>query len=171
MIKYRDIHFPQFQIFIGTNFVEGHATQAVRKAFDGYNVMWAQDASINYEEREMLTGVIDRTILYNWWNCDGYKGAIQIKFDGGLEYCAYDIIGEKEGGKTHFANILTDDWNTLKDKFVKKWTSPSELCKRCDFFHKYPDILINGCKRPDPLPDDWFSWQNPYLKEGEKYIK
>lgn len=171
-IKYRDLFYPNFEIFIGTNKVEGYNQSDVQKAFEGYNVKWAHDANIKYGKHEMLTGVIDRTIMYNWWECDGHKGAIQIKWNGDCEYCAYDIIGKEDGkGKTYFANILTDSWEEIERKFKEKWKSCSGLCAQCDYWHRYNSILAHGCKRPDPLPDDWYVWQKPFLKEGDDFVE
>jgi hypothetical protein len=171
MIKYRDKYYPKFEIFIGTNKIDGFNQSEVQKAFEGYNVRWAHDANIKYGKRRMLTGVIDRTIMYNWWTCDGHKGAIQIKWNGDCEYCAYDIIGDSKGGKTRFANILTDSWVDIEAKFKAKWKSGSDLCKQCDYWHRYNAIKENNCKRPNPLPKDWYDWQKPYLKEGDDYIE
>ena len=92
-----------------------------------------------------------------------------IKFDGSCEYCAYDIVGSPDGGETKFANILTDSWDEISKKFKEKWKSPSTLCKRCDFFNHCKDLMNNDYKRPNPLPNDWYDWQKPYLKKDEEY--
>jgi len=165
-IRHRDKYVPEYPIAIGVNTIEGYNTEAVKQAFEGYSVNWVCDAEIRWGGC-VITGVIDRTIMYPWWSCDGYKGAIQIKHDGACEFCAYDVVGSPAGGETHIGNILTDSWDTIETNFRAKWKSGCSLCKRCDYWHKAKEIWQNEYKRPDPLPDDWYDWQKPYLAEGE----
>jgi len=167
-IKYRDEHNPDYPIFIGVNKVAGHNLEAVQEAFCGQNVTFVQDAELRWGG-SVITGVLDRTIMYPWWQCDGMKGALQIKYDGGCEFCAYDIIGTPTGGETHFGNILTDSWETLEASFREKWKSCCTLCARCDYWHRAKAVLMAGIRRPEPLPDWWYDWQTPYLKEGEAF--
>jgi len=169
-IKYRDKHKPEYPIFIGVNKIRGHDLDAVKRAFSGYHVNYVQDAELRWGGA-VITGVIDRMIMYNNWRCDGFKGALQIKYNGDCEFCAYDIIGTPKGGETKFGNILTDSWEELKSKFKKKWRDGCSLCKRCDYWHKCKAILENDYKKPDPLPEDWYDWQKPYLKEGEDFVE
>lgn len=167
MIKYRDQHHPSFEIFIGTNKVDGFNQTDVQEAFAGYRVRWAIDANIKYGKHEMLTGVIDRTIMYSWWRCDGQFGNMQIKWNGEVGYCAYDILH----WDTNFGNILTDSWEELERKFREKWKSCSKLCAKCDFWHRSRAIINNECKRPPILTNSWYSWQVPFIPKGEPFIE
>ncbi len=165
-IRYRDRVKPFYPIFIGCNAVKGNNLAAVKQAFAGYNVAHARDAEIRWGG-SVITGVIDRTIMYHDWRCDGFKGALQVKWNGDCEFCAYDVIGSPAGGETKFGNILEHSWDELRARFVAKWRSGCSLCLRCDYWHKAKEVFAAGMRRPDPLPDDWYDWQLPYLKEGE----
>ena len=168
-IAYRNEHYPNYSIAVGVNTVKGHNLENVKKAFRSQRVNWVQDREIRWRG-SVITGVIDRTIMYNTWLCDGYKGALQIKFDGSCEFCAYDVIGSKEGGETHIGNILTDSLDNIRDNFKRKWREPCTLCKRCDYWYCAKQVFANNYNRPNPLPADWYDWQKPFLKEGEQYI-
>jgi len=169
-INYRNAHKPGYPIFIGCNTVEGHNLQKVKNAFAGHNVRFVQDAELRWGG-SVITGVIDRMIMFNDWRCDGYKGALQIKWNGDCEFCAYDIIGSPEGGETKFANILTDSWAEMDAKFRKAWREPRSICRRCDYFYKAKTVMAHGMKRPNPLPSNWYDWQKPHLKEGEDFAR
>lgn len=160
-IKYRDEHKPEYSISIGCNKIVGSNLEAVKEAFKGYNVKFVQDAEIRLG-RKVITGLIDRMITFNRWRCDGYKGALQIKWNGDCEFCAYDIIE----GETKFGNILEDSWDKLESKFKAKWRAGCSLCRRCDYWHKAKEVMKNGCKKPNPLPADWYDWQKPYGENG-----
>jgi len=161
-IRYRDKHAPDYPIFIGVNKINGHNLANVKEAFKGYRVMYAQDAELRWGGK-VITGVLDRMVMYPDWRCDGYKGALQVKYDGSCEFCAYDIIGTDSGGETKFANILTDSWEDINSKFKEKFGSGCSLCKRCDYWHHAKDIINNNFKRPLPLPENWNDWQIPYV--------
>ena len=167
-IKYRDKFKPKYPIFISTNKVKGHNLENVKKAFKGYNVVYVQDAELRWGG-SVITGVVDRMIMYPKWRCDGYKGALQVKWDGSCEFCAYDIIGSKDGGETKFGNILEDSWEELEMKFRLAWKDVPSLCERCDYWHKCKIVMKEGFKKPNPLPKGWYGWQDKFLKEGEKY--
>lgn len=166
-IDYRDMMKPEYEIFIGCNSIDGSSLANVQEAFADYHVKYAVDAELRWGG-SVITGVIDRMIMYPDWRCDGFKGALQIKWNGDCEFCAYDIIGSPDGGETKFGNILTDDWDALEAKFREAWRKPSDLCRRCDYFHHCKEILLGGCVKPDPLPNDWFDWQAPFLQDGEQ---
>ena len=165
-IAYRDKHSPGYPIAIGVNTVEGHNLENVQRAFAGQAVRWARDREVRWGG-SVITGVIDRTIMYRHWRCDGYKGALQVKHDGSCEFCAFDVVGTPEGGETYVGDILTDSWETLESNFRKKWRSKCSLCIRCDYWHCAKQVFDNNFTRPDPLPENWYDWQNPFLKEGE----
>lgn len=168
-IKFRDEYKPKYPIFIGVNTVKDHDLQKVKDAFKGYNVSYVQDAEIRWRG-SVITGVIDRMIMYNNWRCDGLKGALHIKFDGSCEYCAYDVKGKEDGyGETKFGNILFDSWEEIENNFIQKWKEGSSLCKRCEYWHKCKSVISNDYSRPSPLPDNWFDWQDQFLKKGENY--
>lgn len=158
-IKYRDANKPAFQIEIGCNDVTGHDRAKVEKAFNGLNVKWARDAEIQWGGK-IITGVIDRSIMYPKWVCDGYKGAMQIKPNGDCCFCAYDVVRNE----TKFANILTDDWDIIEAAFKARWREPSSLCLRCDFWHNYKQMVAGGYKRGDHIDS---SWQDAY---GDKML-
>lgn len=166
-IEYRDMTMPSYPIFISVNKVQGHNLEAVKRAFADYNVRYVQDAELRWGGK-VITGVLDRMIMYPQWRCDGYKGALQIKWNGDCEYCAYDIIGSPEGGETKFANVLVDDWGTIERNFKAAWVAGSTLCQRCDYWHHALDVMTAGYKRPSPLPADWYAWQDKYI-DGDKY--
>jgi len=165
-IKYRDCHYPAFNIFIGTNKIPGSDLAKVKEAFRGYNVQYAVDANINYGEHNILTGIVDRSILYDWWTCDGHVGAVQVKFNGDCEYCAFDQIGTPTGGFTKVGNLLTGSFDDVERNFKAKWKTGSEQCKRCDYWNRYKAVKACGFRRPAPLPNDWYDWQKPYLDGG-----
>jgi len=164
-ISYRDKHKPRYPIFIGCNAVAGNDFDAVKAAFKGKNVYYARDAELRWGG-SVITGVIDRMVMYNEWRCDGYKGTIQIKPNGDCEMCAYDIIK----GETKFANMHDDSWEEIERKFREAWKEPQHMCTRCDFYHKAKQVIGHGFKKPHPLPDDWYTWQTPHLKEGEDFV-
>jgi len=168
-INYRDLHKPDYPIFISVNKVKGHNLSAVKKAFRGCNVKYVQDAELRWAG-SVITGVIDRMIMYHDWRCDGHKGALQIKWNGDCEFCAYDIIGTPEGGETKFGNILTDSWKKLESNFKKAWKKGNSCCLRCDYWHKCRTVIDNNFRKPYPLPKDWYKWQDQFLKPGEDYI-
>jgi len=165
-IKYRDVHKPEYQVLIGVNTVAGHDLPAVMKAFAGKNVTFVQDAEIRWGG-SLVTGVLDRSIMYPWWRCDGCKGALQVKWNGDCEFCAYDIRGTPAGGETLFGNLLTDGWERLEESFRAKWRSCCSLCARCDYWHRATAVFVNAMRRPDPIPRDWYDWQLPLLQPGE----
>jgi len=166
-IGYRDRAKPSYPIMIGVNKIEGHNLEAVKDAFKGYDVQFVQDAELRWGG-SVITGVLDRMVMYNGWRCDGYKGALQIKWNGDCEFCAYDIIGSRDGGETKFGNILTDSWEELEFKFKEKWKSGCSLCSRCDYWHHCKEVIANGYKIPEHT-DDWYDWQEPFLKAGEPF--
>lgn len=157
-IEYRDKHKPEFTIEIGINDVPGHDRDAVKKAFSGYKVAWARDAAIDWSGKAII-GVIDRSIMYHNWMCDGYKGAMQIKPNGDCCFCAYDVIRSE----TRFANIITDDWATIERNFKTLWQRPSSLCLRCDFWWNYHQMVNGGWCRGAHIDD---AWQSAYNGDG-----
>lgn len=166
-LEYREIHAINYPVAIGVNKVQGYDLDAVKRAFDGCRVNWAQDAEIRWAG-PTITGVIDRTIMYPWWRCDGYKGALQVKWNGDCEFCAYDIIGTESGvGETHVGNLFTDSWETICQTFRDRWRAGCSLCARCDYWHRGDAVISNDSKKPDPIPSDWYDWQLPLLKEDE----
>lgn len=160
-IAYRDLYNPSFQIEIGCNDVTGHDRVKVEVAFKGLNVKWARDAEIQWGGK-IITGVIDRSIMYPKWVCDGYKGAMQIKPNGDCCVCAYDVVRNE----TKFANILTDDWETIEAAFKARWREPNSLCLRCDFWNNYQQMVAGGWKRGDHIDD---SWQRAYDGSIEEF--
>jgi len=168
-INYRDINKPNYSIFISVNAVKGHDLTSVKEAFKGYKVKFVQDAELRWAGA-VITGVIDRMIMFPNWRCDGYKGAVQIKWQGDCEFCAYDIVGTPEGGETKFGNILTDSWDELDMKFRLAWKKGNSCCRRCDYWHKCKEVMVNNFKKPTPLPDNWYKWQDKFLKPEEEYI-
>jgi len=161
-IKFRDSNYPGYPILISVNKIAGHNLEAVKEAFKNYNVVYVQDAELRWGGK-VITGVVDRMIMFNHWRCDGYKGALQVKWNGNCEFCAYDIIGTEEGtGETLFANILTDSWEDIQAKFKKKWREPNSLCKRCDYFHLCKRVIANNFQYVED-----YSWQLPYIPNGE----
>lgn len=159
-IKYRDKHRPAFKIEIGCNDVAGHDRAAVKAAFAGYNVSWARDAELRWSSK-VLTGPLDRTIMYPNWRCDGFKGAIQIKPNGDCCFCAYDVIRSE----SRFANIYDDSWDVIERNFKAMWREPLSICMRCDFWWNYPQIEMGGLSR-GPHVDD--SWQGDYLHDNAR---
>lgn len=156
-IRHRDQHRPDYDIFIGCNSVKGSSLENVKKAFDGFRVKFAVDAELRWGG-SVITGVIDRAIMYNDWTCDGHRGAVQIKWNGDLEFCAYDIVA----AETRFANIFEDSWQEIGRKFKERWKEPSSLCARCDYWHLYWKVKRNGFRYVEDQ-----SWQKPFLKEEE----
>jgi 2-polyprenyl-3-methyl-5-hydroxy-6-metoxy-1,4-benzoquinol methylase len=148
-IKYRDANRPDFKIQIGCNDVSGHDRRKVQKAFDGYKIAWARDAEIKWGGK-IITGVIDRSMMYHTWVCDGYKGAMQIKPNGDCCFCAYDVIRDE----TKFANIFTDSWDAIEKKFKQLWRQPSSLCLRCDFWHNYEEMVKDNWSK-DRINNEW----------------
>ena len=144
-IAERDVVKPSFPIFIGVNKVRGHDLDAVKQAFAGFNVRFVQDAELNYDDGGIV-GVLNRTRMYPDWRCDGYKGALQIKPDGGAEFCAYDIIGTPTGGETRIGNFLDDSWNQLEAAFRAAWKAGPTLCQRCDYWYGAKELL-EGMKK------------------------
>lgn len=133
-IAHRDKHRPSYKIEVSVNKVAGHDLDAVKAAFDGCKVTFVQDAELRYDGGRRVDGVLDRRRMFPSWRCDGHKGALQVKPDGGAEFCAYDIIGTATGGETRFGHFLDDDWPTLERKFRAAWRAGSTLCARCDYW-------------------------------------
>lgn len=159
-IKYRDSYRPDYRIFIGCNAIAGANLKAVKKVFADYNVEYAVDAELRWGGK-VVTGVIDRTIMYPQFRCDGHFGALKIKWNGNIEACAYDFNEE-----TLYSNIFTDPWETIRQKFFKRWIEPFHLCQRCDYYHKYWMVKKNHFK--DVTFDEW---QKPFIGENEEYQK
>ena len=154
-IEYRDKKHPEFKrLSIGCNDVTGYNREKVRKAFEGYDVRWARDAEIKWGGKT-ITGVIDRSIMYHSWKCDGHKGALQIKPNGDCCFCAYDVIKSE----TKFANIYEDDWDTIEANFKEAWREPQALCLRCDYWNNYFQMVEGGWRRGPHIDD---SWQDEY---------
>jgi len=156
-IKYRDKHRPDYRIFIGCNLIRGSNLKAVKEVFKEYRVEWAIDAELRWDG-SVITGVIDRAIMYPTFRCDGHLGALKIKWNGDVEACAYDFFQE-----THYANIFKDDWEEIRERFFTNWKKPFSLCARCDYWHLYWRVKKSGFKYVED-----YSWQKPFLKEGEK---
>ncbi len=159
-ILFRDKYRPNYRVFIGCNNIAGANLKAVKQAFKKYRVEYAVDAELRWGGK-VVTGVIDRAIMYPQFRCDGHFGALKIKWNGNVEACAYDF-----GEETLYGNIFTDDWTSLCVKFFKKWVEPFSLCKRCDYYNKYWRVKRN--KFRDINYDEW---QLPYLAQGEAYQK
>jgi hypothetical protein len=153
-IRYRDEHRPSFKIQIGCNDVAGHNRPAVAKAFAGLRVDWARDAEIQWGAK-VITGVIDRSIMYHGWRCDGHKGAMQVKPNGDCCFCAYDVIKSE----TKFANIFEDDWETIEKNFKTAWIEPQALCQRCEYWWNYWQMVEGGWRRGPHID---ISWQKEY---------
>lgn len=160
-IQYRDKHHPNFNIQIGCNDVTGHDRGAVKEAFKDYDINWARDAEIKWGQK-ITTGVIDRSIMYNDWACDGYKGALQIKPNGDCCFCAYDVIRNE----TVFANIFKDSWKEIGRKFKEGWRRPQQFCLRCEFWHNYYQMIDGGWRRGKHIDS---SWQDAYLKDRQAF--
>lgn len=160
-INYRDKYKPSFKIEIGCNDVIGHDRIKVSKAFQHHDVEWARDAEIQWGGK-IITGVIDRSIMYPSWTCDGYKGAMQIKPNGDCCFCAYDVVRNE----TVYANILTDDWDTIEANFKARWKEPSSFCLRCDFWWNYKQMRAGGDKRGEHIDS---SWQTAYDGSIEQF--
>jgi SAM-dependent methyltransferase len=160
-IRYRDKHKPGFMIQIGCNDVTGHDRARVRKAFKGFRVGWARDAEIKWGDK-VITGVIDRSIMYHKWRCDGHKGALQVKPNGDCCFCAYDVIRSE----TKFANIFEDDWDTIEKNFKALWREPSSLCLRCEYWWNYFQMVKGGWKRGAHIDS---SWQGNYMTDIREF--
>ncbi len=159
-IEARDKYRPDYRIFIGCNAVKDANLLAVKKAFKNYNVEWAIDAELRWSG-PVITGVVDRAIMYPTFRCDGHEGVLMIKWNGNIEACSYDFAEE-----SLYANILQDDWETIRQKFFKRWQEPFHICARCDYFWKYWDVKRRGFK-----PVKKFTWQDKFLAEGQPYQK
>jgi MoaA/NifB/PqqE/SkfB family radical SAM enzyme len=159
-IKARDKYRPRYRIFIGCNAINGADLKAVKKAFKGYRVEWARDAELRWSG-PVITGVADRAIMYPTFRCDGHEGVLEIKWNGNIEVCSYDFTEE-----SLYANIWKDDWETIRQKFFKKWQTPFPLCARCDYYHKYWKVKANHFRNVE-----YDEWQKPFLKEGQQYQK
>jgi len=159
-IRFRDRYKPEYRVFIGCNPVQDSNLKAVQKAFKPYHVEYAIDAELRWAGK-VISGVIDRSIMHPFFRCDGHEGVLLVKWDGKIEACSYDFKEE-----TLYANILTDDWETIRQTFFKRWVQPFTLCARCDYWHKYWKVKHNHFRN---VTHD--KWQRPFLKEGEKYQK
>lgn len=159
-IRARDKYRPDFRIFIGCNAVKDSNLADVKAAFRGYNVEYAVDAELRWDG-PVVTGVTDRAIMYPTFRCDGHEGVLMIKWNGNIEACSYDFKEE-----TLYANIFTDDWETIRQKFFENWKKPFHLCSRCDYFHLYWHTKKNRFRK---IVD--YEWQKPFLKEGQPYQK
>jgi len=169
-IKFRDKYKPNYLIYIGCNAVKGNDLNKVKESFKDYKVLYARDAECRWGGT-VMTGVLDRMIMHPSWRCDSYKGALHIKWDGNVEFCAYDIVGtDRKIGETGFGNVFTDSWEELYEKFRKKFKN-NPLCKRCDYWHHCKEIIKNKYIKPNPLPSNWYDWEKPFLKKGEEYIE
>ena len=173
-INYRDKHNPNFQIEIGCNDVSGHNRAKVKAAFAGYGVDWARDAEIQWGNK-VITGVIDRSIMYHHWQCDGYKGAMQIKPNGDCCFCAYDVIRNE----TKFANIFDNSWDEIEANFKNLWQEPSSLCLRCDFWWNYHQMVSGGWCKGEHIDDSWQEaygtgiaqfWQEQHGDNNTRYL-
>lgn len=159
-IEERDRYRPDYRIFIGCNAVDGNNLRAVKKAFSKYRVEYARDAELRWSG-PVITGVIDRAIMYPDFLCDGHLGVLEIKWNGNVEVCSYDFHEE-----SLYANIWRDSWDVIRQKFLDNWQKPFKLCARCDYFWKYWAVKKNHFK-----PIKYDEWQKPYLKEGQPYQK
>jgi MoaA/NifB/PqqE/SkfB family radical SAM enzyme len=157
-IEARDKYRPDYRIFIGCNAVKDSNLKAVKQAFRQYHVEWAVDAELRWAG-PVVTGVVDRAIMYPTFRCDGHEGVLEIKWNGNIEACSYDFTEE-----TLYANIWTDNWETIRQKFFGLWRKPFHLCARCDYYHLYWRVKRNHFR---PVKD--YSWQKPFLKEGQPY--
>ena len=154
-IEWRDIHRPNFNIQIGCNDVTGHNRDRVKAAFDGYNVNWARDAEVKWREK-VITGVVDRCVMYHHWKCDGLNGALQIKPNGDCCFCGFDVVKSE----TKFANIFTNTWDEIEANFKEAWKKPQALCLRCDMWNNYWQMVDGGWKKGPHIDD---SWQEEYI--------
>lgn len=159
-IKYRDRYKPDYRIFIGCNAVEGSNLAAVKAVFSGFKVEYAIDAELRWAG-SVITGVVDRAVMYPSFRCDGHLGVLEIKWNGNVELCSYDFKEE-----TLYANILEDSWSDLCRKFFEGWKKPFSLCARCDYWHLYWRVKKNRFRYVED-----FKWQMPFLKKGEKPIR
>lgn len=157
-IKERDSYRPDYRILIGCNAVKDNNLVAVQKAFKPYRVEYVRDAELRWAG-PVVTGVIDRAIMYPTFRCDGHEGVLEIKWNGNIEACSYDFNEE-----TLYANIWKDDWETIRQKFFKRWRTPFHLCSRCDYYHMYWRTKKNHYNK---IQD--YRWEKPFLKEGEPY--
>lgn len=156
-IIYRDRVRPDYRIFIGCNTVEGSDIEAVKKAFQGFRVEYAVDAELRWAGK-VITGVVDRAVMYPTFRCDGHEGVLMIKWNGNIEVCSYDFSEE-----SLYANFFKDSWREIIEKFMKRWQKPFPLCARCDYFHLYWRVKKKRFKYVED-----YSWQKPFLEEGEK---
>jgi MoaA/NifB/PqqE/SkfB family radical SAM enzyme len=159
-IKERDRYRPDYRIFIGCNAVKDNNLKAVKEAFKKYKVEYARDAELRWSG-PVVTGVIDRAIMYPTFRCDGHEGVLQIKWNGNIEACSYDFHEE-----TLYANIWKDDWETIRQKFFEHWRKPFHLCSRCDYYHMYWRTKKNHFRKIHDC-----EWEKPFLKEGQPYQK
>ena len=162
-IRYRDLHRPSFVIEIGCNDVTGHDRGSVRKAFKHYRVQWARDAEIEWGEN-VINGIINRSVMYPDWTCDGYRGAMQIKPNGDCCFCAYDVVKSE----TRFANIFEHDWPEIEERFKAAWSKPNTLCQRCDFWWNYLQLKANRMRRGRCIDQ---SWLKQYQRKGEPCVQ
>lgn len=159
-IQFRDQHRPDYRIFIGCNTVKGSNLNAVKNAFAGFRVEYAVDAELRWAGK-VITGVVDRAIMYPTFRCDGHLGTLLIKWNGNIEVCSYDFNEE-----TLFANIFSDSWGDICRKFFEGWLKPFSLCARCDYYHLYWRVKKAGFQYVED-----YSWQQPFLDEGEEPIR
>jgi MoaA/NifB/PqqE/SkfB family radical SAM enzyme len=159
-IKYRDQHRPNYRIFIGCNDIKQANFNAVKEAFKNFKVEYAIDAELRWGG-PVITGVVERAIMYPTFRCDGHEGVLMIKWNGNIEACSYDFHEE-----SLYANIFTDSWETVKQKFLENWKKPFHLCSRCDYWHKYWVVKKNHFRNIT-----YDEWQKPFLKEGQPYQK
>jgi hypothetical protein len=159
-IKRRDKINPAFPIFIGCNEMPGRDFEAVKKAFFGYNVEYAVDSYLNWRDKNII-GPLNRMIKFNHWRCDGWTGALQIKWNSECTFCAYDMIGNKTDGywETSFGNFFDLSWDEINTKFKQAWKTPSSLCTRCDMWHCGKTVESNNFKIPEVLPEWWNEWK------------
>jgi hypothetical protein len=159
-IETRDRYKPDYRIFIGCNPVDGSNLKKVKHAFKDFKVAYAVDAELRWAGK-VITGVVDRAIMHPFFRCDGHLGCLEIKWNGNIEACSYDFKEE-----TLYANILRDDWETIRETFFKRWKQPFSLCARCDYWNKYWRVKKNRFRDVD-----FNEWQKPFLDEGESYQK
>ena len=164
-ISYRDAHKPDYMIFIGVNRVPGYSLSNVQRAFEGQNVVWVQDVEFRHRD-PVLTGPLNRLLSNPSILCDGHRGVVQVHWNCDCEYCAFDMIGSKEGGDTKFGNLLTDSWEDLEKNFRRRWKEGSKLCCRCDYWNRASSVIDAGMQLPNPLPPDWDNWKLPFCQEG-----
>lgn len=144
-IKFRDTHYPNYPILIGTNEVTDHNVDAVREAFKDYKVTFVSDPMVVWGQK-YIVGMIDKLVKHHAL-CDGHVGTMQVLWNGDCGFCCFDMIGTDEGiGETYYGNILRDSIETLEINFKKKWREPSTLCKRCDYFYLAKHVIANKYK-------------------------